>query len=247
MYNIFILLELHGNSRIKSKHQHTSTIYKRHWCYILKTCSGCSETTKVCICLNWYISIPSSHTLISCEYPGNHRNIKNIPADWKPRERFHTFHLNTLQIHCDLHTKVLFQVTSKSVKWRYHWTLTSHPTPPQPCRSIDHVQTCKQHHSGIASSMCSTATNVQQRMLSSHPTPPQPCRRKPDARKKNAFYPYGFQAVGKNMQCVGKKRSHTVCVQHTYLPHGSAKCWTLVPMILDWKTWFFTKMCLEIG
>ena len=46
-------------------------------------------------------------------------------------------------------------------------TLSSHPNPPKPCRSMDHVETCKQHHSGIASSMCSTATNV---IIPPHPS-----------------------------------------------------------------------------
>ena len=31
------------------------------------------------------------------------------PADWKPHEPFHTFHLNTLQIHCDFHTNLFLQ------------------------------------------------------------------------------------------------------------------------------------------
>ena len=72
-----------------------------------------------------------------------------------------------------------------------------HPSPPQTCRSIDHVPTCKQHHSGVASTMCAKATNV---ITPPHQTPPQTCRSKKPGQQKTAFYSYGFQAVGKNME-----------------------------------------------
>ena len=72
-----------------------------------------------------------------------------------------------------------------------------HPSPPQTCRSIDHVSTCKQHHSGVASTMCAKATNV---IIPPHQTPPQTCRSKKPGQQKTAFYSYGFQAVGKNME-----------------------------------------------
>ena len=51
-----------------------------------------------------------------------------------------------------------------------------HPTPPQTCRSIDHASTCKQHRSGVASSMCAKAMNAI--IPPTPPTPLQMCHNK---------------------------------------------------------------------